>query len=209
MIKEAISSLIAGKSMTQGEAAEVMEEIMSGQATPSQIAAFLVALRIKGETVDEISGMARVMRSKATKVTVPGSVTDVVGTGGDGANTFNISTAAALVAAGAAGDGPVAACVAGCPACAPVPAGVSLFAGAVVRCSSIFCILSIADLSARGNTPSTFPSLVPNLSWPHFSSLSLNLWMSPSPSCVHIFAVDSGRTGCARAVTMRNASAHV
>jgi anthranilate phosphoribosyltransferase len=101
MIKEAISSLVAGKSLTMGEAAEVMEEIMSGQATPSQLAAFLVAMRIKGETVDEISGMARVMRTRATKVDAPFPVTDVVGTGGDGANTFNISTAAAFVAAGA------------------------------------------------------------------------------------------------------------
>lgn len=101
MIKEAISGLTAGKSLTMGEAAEVMEEIMSGQATPSQLAAFLIALRIKGETVDEISGMARVMRAKATRVNVPEPVTDVVGTGGDGANTFNISTAAALVASGA------------------------------------------------------------------------------------------------------------
>ena len=101
MIKEAISSLVAGKSLTMGEAGEVMEEIMSGQATPSQLAAFLIALRIKGETVDEISGMARIMRAKSTKVDVSFPVTDIVGTGGDGANTFNISTAAAFVAAGA------------------------------------------------------------------------------------------------------------
>lgn len=101
MIKEAISNLVSGKSLTMGEAAEVMGEIMEGQVTPAQLGAFLTALRIKGETIEEIAGMARVMRSKATRVTVSEPVVDIVGTGGDGANTFNISTAAAFVAAGA------------------------------------------------------------------------------------------------------------
>lgn len=100
MIKEAISDLVAGKSLAMGEAADVMGEIMDGQATPAQLGAFLTALRIKGETIEEIAGMARVMRSKATRVTVSEPVVDIVGTGGDGSNTFNISTTAAFVAAG-------------------------------------------------------------------------------------------------------------
>ncbi|MSQ14081.1 MAG: anthranilate phosphoribosyltransferase [Dehalococcoidia bacterium] len=101
MIREAIDVLVSGRSLTQQEAASVMEEIMTGQATPAQIGAFLTALRIKGETVDEVAGMARVMRDKALRVEVSGLVVDIVGTGGDGKGTFNISTAAALVMAGA------------------------------------------------------------------------------------------------------------
>ena len=101
MIREAISKLISGYSLTAEEAAAVMEEIMQGEATPAQLAAFVTALRIKGETVDEITGLAQVMRSKAVRVTASGPVLDIVGTGGDNANTFNISTAAAFVAAGA------------------------------------------------------------------------------------------------------------
>ena len=72
---------------------------MSGTATPAQIGAFVTALRLKGETSDEIAGMARVMRANVLRVDVPGPVVDVVGTGGDGLNTFNLSTAAALVLA--------------------------------------------------------------------------------------------------------------
>jgi anthranilate phosphoribosyltransferase len=101
MIKEAITALVEKKSLTENEAAAVMEEIMSGKATDAQLAAFLTALRIKGETAEEIAGMARVMRDKAVQVKVEGPLLDVVGTGGDGLNTFNISTAAAFVAAGA------------------------------------------------------------------------------------------------------------
>jgi anthranilate phosphoribosyltransferase len=78
-----------------------MEEIMNGEATPAQIGAFVTALRLKGETADEIAGFARTMRAKVNRVEVGEPVTDVVGTGGDNANTFNISTAAAFVAAGA------------------------------------------------------------------------------------------------------------
>ena len=87
--------------MTVDEAAQVMEEIMEGKATPAQLGAFLTALSIKGETADEIAGLASVMRAKAIQVKVDGPVLDIVGTGGDGLNTFNISTAAAFVAAGA------------------------------------------------------------------------------------------------------------
>jgi len=101
MIKEAIQSLVEGKSITYEEAYFVMGEIMSGEATPAQIASFLTALRTKGETSEEIAGLASVMRNKATHVSIPGPAIDVVGTGGDGSNSINISTAAALVVAGA------------------------------------------------------------------------------------------------------------
>ena len=101
MIKEAIESLVSGKSLSFEQASGVMEEIMSGQATPAQIAAFVTALRIKGETVDEIAGLASVMRAKAVPVVVTPPVVDTCGTGGDASGSFNISTAAAFVAAGA------------------------------------------------------------------------------------------------------------
>ncbi len=101
MIREAITALVAGQSLTMEEAASVMEEIMEGEVTPAQFGAFVTALRLKGETVEEIAGMAKTMRAKAVRVTVTGPVIDVVGTGGDGQNTFNISTAVAFVVAGA------------------------------------------------------------------------------------------------------------
>lgn len=101
MIREAIGALVSGRSLTVEEAASVMEEIMEGKATPAQLGAFLTALRIKGETAEEIAGLASVMRAKATRVLITEPVLDIVGTGGDGANTFNISTTAAFVAAGA------------------------------------------------------------------------------------------------------------
>jgi anthranilate phosphoribosyltransferase len=100
MIKEAISILVDGKSMNIEEAAQVMEEIMTGEVTPAQFGAFVTALRIKGETVDEITGLARTMRSHSLKVDITDPVIDIVGTGGDGQNTFNISTTAAFVVAG-------------------------------------------------------------------------------------------------------------
>ena len=101
MIREAIQAVVAGQSLTMDEAAQVMEEIMVGEVTPAQFGAFVTALRLKGETIDEITGLARTMRAKAVRVTVSEPVIDVVGTGGDGLNTFNISTAAAFVVAGA------------------------------------------------------------------------------------------------------------
>ena len=101
MIKEAISMLVDGKSMNTEEAAQVMEEIMTGVVTPAQFGAFVTALRLKGETVEEITGLAQIMRNHSLKVDIVDPVTDVVGTGGDGCNTFNISTTTALVAAGA------------------------------------------------------------------------------------------------------------
>ncbi len=101
MIKEAISHVAAGQSLTEQEAVAVMEEIMTGEATPSQLGAFLTALRLKGETVDEIAGLARVMREKAVHVSLPHGLTpvDTCGTGGDSSGTFNVSTAAGLVVA--------------------------------------------------------------------------------------------------------------
>ena len=101
MIKEAIATLVSGRSLTVDEAASVMEEIMAGEVTPAQFGAFVTALRLKGETVDEIVGLVRTMRAKAIPVTIAEPVVDTCGTGGDGSHTFNISTAAALVAAGA------------------------------------------------------------------------------------------------------------
>ena len=102
MIKDSIQTLIAGKDLTYEEAYFVMGEIMTGEATPAQISSFLTALRIKGETADEIAGLASVMRNKATHVNLGGiKAIDIVGTGGDGSNSINVSTCAALVAAGA------------------------------------------------------------------------------------------------------------
>src|SRR3990172_6394238 len=102
MIKEAITKLVEKTDLTGVETETVMEEIMSGLATQAQIASFLTALRIKGETVEEITGAARVMRSKATRINVAAhNIVDTCGTGGDRSHTFNISTSAAFVVAGA------------------------------------------------------------------------------------------------------------
>jgi len=101
MIKEAIGNLVSGNSLTMQEASSVMEEIMEGQATQAQLGAFLVALRIKGETPEEVAGLASVMRARAMKVSLSQPAIDIVGTGGDGSNTFNISTTSAFVMAGA------------------------------------------------------------------------------------------------------------
>jgi len=101
MIREAIALIVSGRSLTVDEAASVMEEIMEGEVTPAQFGAFVTALRLKGETVDEIVGLVRTMRAKAVPVTIAEPVVDTCGTGGDGSHTFNISTAAAFVAAGA------------------------------------------------------------------------------------------------------------
>ena len=100
-IREAIDIVVSGKDLSMGDAASVMRQIMSGEATQAQLGSFLTALRLKGESTEEIAGMATVMREFALKVNVDGMLVDSVGTGGDGLNTFNISTAAAFVAAGA------------------------------------------------------------------------------------------------------------
>jgi len=102
-IREAIDTVISGRNLSRREAADVMETIMNGDATAAQISAFVTGLRLKGETVEEISGCAEIMRRKAVAVRAPAgrTVVDTCGTGGDKSNTFNISTAAALIAAGA------------------------------------------------------------------------------------------------------------
>ena len=102
MIQSAIQALLDGRDLSRGEAREVMGEIIAGEATPAQIGGFLVALRAKGETADEIAGCAEAMRAHVLEVhPTRADVVDVVGTGGDGARTFNISTTAAIVAAAA------------------------------------------------------------------------------------------------------------
>ena len=103
MIKEAIGKVIAAQDLTRDEMEQVMDQIMSGEATPAQIGAFITGLRIKGETVDEITGAAVIMRQKALRVEVPGAepLVDTCGTGGDSSGTFNISTASAFVVSGA------------------------------------------------------------------------------------------------------------
>jgi anthranilate phosphoribosyltransferase len=102
MIREALDALVTQRrDLTEAEAAGAMADIMNGEATPAQIGAFVTALRLKGETVEEITGMARVMREKALRVAAGEGLIDTCGTGGDGAGSFNVSTAAAFVAAGA------------------------------------------------------------------------------------------------------------
>ncbi len=98
--KEVLGRVADGARLDESEAEGAFDTIMSGNATPAQIGAFLMALRLRGETVDEITGAARIMRAKAARITAPKGAIDVVGTGGDGAGTLNISTAAALVVAG-------------------------------------------------------------------------------------------------------------
>src|SRR5579875_3779283 len=100
-MKHAIQHLIEGKDLGEAEAADAMTQIMEGTATPAQIAALVVALRMKGETIAEITSFARVMRRYAIPVPIHTDkvIVDAVGTGGDTLKTFNISTTAALVAA--------------------------------------------------------------------------------------------------------------
>jgi len=107
MIREAIGQVVVGQHLHEGEMTSVMREIMEGEASPAQIASFITALRMKGETLDEIVGAVRVMREKATRVESgvdtagSGVLVDTCGTGGDGSGTFNVSTASAFVVAGA------------------------------------------------------------------------------------------------------------
>lgn len=96
---EAIAKLVRCESLSEAEASAAFETIMRGDATPVQIAGFIVALRIKGETVDELTGLARTARAHATPIAVDGALLDTCGTGGDGLATFNISTLSAIVAA--------------------------------------------------------------------------------------------------------------
>jgi anthranilate phosphoribosyltransferase len=101
MIKEAINLLVSNINLSEKEMAECMQEIMEGKSSDAQIGSFLTALRIKGETVEEITGAAKIMREKATTIKAPEGVLDTCGTGGDMSHTFNISTTAAFVVAGA------------------------------------------------------------------------------------------------------------
>jgi anthranilate phosphoribosyltransferase len=99
--KTLIAKAAQGQRLGETEAAEAFDAMMSGNATPSQMGGFLMALRVRGETVEEITGAARAMRAKALMVQAPAGAIDTCGTGGDGSGSFNISTAAALVVAGA------------------------------------------------------------------------------------------------------------
>lgn len=102
MIKEAIAKVVSKTNLTEPEAESVMREIMQGEATDAQIASYITALRMKGETVEEITGSARVMREKAVPIKLDAQYqVDTCGTGGDMAHTFNISTTVAFVVAGA------------------------------------------------------------------------------------------------------------
>jgi len=101
MISELLEKISACVDLDEDEANKAMHAIMSGDLTPAQIAAFLMGLKMKGETVEEITGFVRAMRDKATRIDGPSGLVDTCGTGGDGSGTFNISTAAAIVAAAA------------------------------------------------------------------------------------------------------------
>ena len=99
-LKPLIAKVANGESLTREEARQAFEILMSGEATPSQIGGFLMALRVRGETVDEIAGAVSTMRSKMLPVAAPADAVDIVGTGGDGTGTYNISTLASLIVAG-------------------------------------------------------------------------------------------------------------
>ncbi|PIQ81963.1 MAG: anthranilate phosphoribosyltransferase, partial [Candidatus Omnitrophica bacterium CG11_big_fil_rev_8_21_14_0_20_64_10] len=102
MIVNAVKKLVVGTNLSREECYGAMDDIMGGRATPAQIASFITALRIKGETVEEIAACAQVMRDRVVRVHVEAEdLVDTCGTGGDGARTFNISTTAAFVVAGA------------------------------------------------------------------------------------------------------------
>ena len=100
-LKPLIAKVAAGTPLTRAEARDAFDVMMSGEATPSQIGGFLMALRVRGETVDEITGAVEIMREKMLRVEAPADAIDIVGTGGDASGSYNISTCAAFVAAGA------------------------------------------------------------------------------------------------------------
>ena len=99
-LKPLIAKAAGGEPLTRDEARMAFDVLMSGEATPSQIGGFLMALRVRGETVDEITGAVEIMREKMTPVNAPPDAIDIVGTGGDASGSFNISTCAAFVTAG-------------------------------------------------------------------------------------------------------------
>src|SRR5215207_2517858 len=98
-LRPLLAEVAAGRSLSEAEAETAFDIIMSGNATPSQMGALLMALRVRGESVDEITGAARIMRAKALTIDAPPGTIDTCGTGGDGSHSFNISTASAIVAA--------------------------------------------------------------------------------------------------------------
>ena len=101
LVRAALATIVDGGTLSMDEASGAMGSVMDGEATPAQLAALLMGLRMRGETVDELAGFALAMRERVTRVFAPDDAIDVVGTGGDGSGTFNISTTAALVAAAA------------------------------------------------------------------------------------------------------------
>jgi anthranilate phosphoribosyltransferase len=100
-LKALIGKVATGAALTREEAAAAFDSMMSGEATPSQMGGLLMALRVRGETVDEITGAVTTMRSKMLRVTAPADAVDVVGTGGDGSGSVNVSTCASFIVAGA------------------------------------------------------------------------------------------------------------
>src|ERR1700720_2484914 len=99
-LKSLIGKVATGASLTREEAAGAFDRMMSGEATPSQMGGLLMALRVRGETVDEITGAVTTMRAKMLVVKAPSDAVDVVGTGGDASGSFNVSTCASLIVAG-------------------------------------------------------------------------------------------------------------
>jgi anthranilate phosphoribosyltransferase len=98
-VRAALATIVEGGTLTLDDARAAMGAVMDGEATPAQLAALLMGLRMRGETVDELAGFATAMRDRVVRVEAPEGAIDVVGTGGDGSGTFNISTTAALVTA--------------------------------------------------------------------------------------------------------------
>src|SRR5256714_14514965 len=102
-LRQLIQKVSGGATLSEDEMRSALEQMMAGAATPAQMGAFLMALRVRGETVEEITGAAQMLRSRMNRVEVPADAGDIVGTGGDSHGTYNVSTCAALVAAGARG----------------------------------------------------------------------------------------------------------
>src|ERR1700748_1947041 len=100
-IKPIIAKVATGATLTREESASAFDAVMSGEATPSQMGGLLMALRVRGETVDEITGAVSPMRAKMLRVTAPPDAVDIVGTGGDGSGSVNVSTCASFIVAGA------------------------------------------------------------------------------------------------------------
>ncbi len=100
-LRELIQKVSGGATLTENEIRTALDLMTAGEATPAQMGAFLMALRVRGETVEEITGAAQMMRSRMNRVTIPDGAVDIVGTGGDSHGTYNVSTCAALIAAGA------------------------------------------------------------------------------------------------------------